>query len=60
MGWESGERNLVFYGRNVRIVGQDHEWVQDALMVTVAMFRRMGLKTKLEKTKSMVCTPGFI
>ena len=43
-----------------RIAGRDHEWVQNALTVTVAMFRRMGLETNLEKTKLMVCTPGFI
>ena len=60
MGWADGERNLIFYADNGRIVGQDHEWVQDALSVTVAMFHRMGLETNLEKIKSMVCTTGFI
>ena len=34
--------------------------MQDTLTVTVTMFRRMGLKTNLEKTKFMVFTPGFI
>ena len=29
-------------------------------MVTVAMFRRVRLKTNPEKTKSMVYTPGYI
>ena len=43
-----------------RIVGREHKWFQDALMVTVAMLRRMGIDYNLEKTKAMVCTPGFI
>ena len=60
MGWAAGERNLVFYVDDGRIVGQYHEWVQDALTMTVAMFLRMGLETNLEKTKAMVCTPGLI
>ena len=38
MGWEAGERNLVFYTDDRSIAGQDHEWVQDALTVAVAMF----------------------
>ena len=58
--WAAGERNLVFYANDGRIVGQDHEWVQDALMVTVAMFRMMGLETNLDKTNSMVCTSRFV
>ena len=60
MGWAAGERNLVFYADDGRILGQDHEWVQDALSITVAMFCRMGLETNLENTKAMVCTPGFV
>ena len=27
MGWEAGERNLVFDEYGERIAGQDHEWV---------------------------------
>ena len=38
MGWEVGESNIVFYADDRRISGRDHEWVQDALIVTVAMF----------------------
>ena len=41
-------------------MGRDHEWVHGALAVTVAMFCRMGLEDNLEKTKAMVCKPGFI
>ena len=38
MVWAAGERNLVFYAYDGRIAGRDHEWVQDALTVTVAIF----------------------
>ena len=58
--WAAGERNLVFYANDGRIVRQDHEWVQDELMVTVAMFCRMGLETNLDKTNSMVCTSRLV
>ena len=58
--WVYGEIKLVFYTNNGRIAGRDHKWVQDPLMVTVVMFHRMGIKTNLEKTKSMVFMPGFI
>ena len=38
MGWAVGEKNLIFYTDDGRIVGRDHEWVQDAMTVMVAMF----------------------
>ena len=38
MGWAAGERNLVFYADDGGISEQDHDWVQDAQTVTVAMF----------------------
>ena len=43
MGWAAGERNLIFYADGGRIDGRYHIWVQYALPVSVAMFRRMGL-----------------
>ena len=60
MGWEVGAMNLVFYEDDGRIAGRNHEWVHDALTVTVAMFWQMGLDTNLDKTKAVVCTPRFI
>ena len=60
MVWAAGERNLVFYADDRRVVGRDHIWAQDALMVAVVMFRRVGLETNLEKTKALVCTPRYI
>ena len=60
MGWAEGKNNLIFYADNGRIGGRDHNWVQDALTVSVEMFQRMGLETKMEKTNALVCTPGYI
>ena len=60
MGWAAVERNLIFYAEDGMIGGRYHIWVQDALIVSVAMFRRMGLETNLEKTKALVFTPGYI
>ena len=60
MGWEAREMNIVFNADDGSIAGRDHEWVQETLTVTVAMFQRMGLETNLDKTKAMVCTLGFI
>ena len=45
--WADGERKLVFYADYGRIAGSYHEWVQGALMATVAMFHRMGIKINL-------------
>ena len=50
----------MLYVDNVRIVGHNPVWVQMALTVVVGMFDRVGLKTNLGKTKSILCTPGFI
>ena len=30
------------------------------MTVTVSMLLRVGIETNLEKTKSLVCTPGYI
>ena len=60
MGWETGERNMVFYANEGRIEGKDHIWVKDALIATVTMFRRVVLETNMEKIKTLVCTTGYI
>ena len=60
MGWPAGESNLVLYADYGRIAGRDHISVQDALTVTVAMYRRVGLDNNMEKTKALVCTPVYI
>ena len=58
--WAPGEKNLVFYVDDVLIAGREHIWVQDAMTMTVGFFWQMGLENNTEKTKSMVCTPGFL
>ena len=60
LGWAAGDRNLVFYADDGRIAGRYHQCVHYALVLMVAMFCRTGLETNLKKTKSMVCTPGFV
>ena len=60
LGWEAGDRNLVFYTNNDRLAGRDHEWMQEVLTVTVEMLHRMVLETNLYKTKSMVCITNLI
>ena len=52
--------NMTVYANGGRIAGQYHEWVQDALSVTVAIYRKMGLETNLNIIKAMVFTPGLI
>ena len=60
MGWAEGERDIIFYTDYGRISGRDTEWAKEALMATVAIFRRLGLATNIKKPKDMVYTPGFI
>ena len=60
LGWAAGERNVIFYGNCSRIARRDHDWFQDAMLVTVVMFHRMVLEKNLDKNNFMVCTLGFI
>ena len=60
VGWSAGMRNLIFYVDDRSIGGRNHIWIQDALTVSLAMFRWMGLEKNLEKTKYLVCTHGYI
>ena len=60
MVWTEVEHNLVFCADDWRIAVRNHIRVQDDLMVTMAMFKRVGIDTNTEKTKSLVCTPGYI
>ena len=60
MVWADGEINLFLYTDYDRIAGMYHEGEQDALVVEVGMFCRIGIDTNLEKTNAMVCTHMFI
>ena len=59
-GWLVGENNICFYADDGRIAGRDPIWVQTALTTMVRMFERVSLQTKLNKTKAVICTTGFI
>ena len=59
-GWLVGEHNICLYAYDGRIVGQDPIWMQTSLTTMVRIFDRVGLQKKLDKTKAMICTPGFI
>ena len=58
--WATGNWNLIFYADDESIGGRDHIWLQYSMTVSVAIFLRMVLETNLEKTKALVCTPGYI
>ena len=60
MGWEEGERNLVFYADGGCISGRDHIGAQEALTETLAMCRRVGIETNLENNNALIYTPGYI
>ena len=55
-----GARNIVFYVDEGRIAGRYHKWVQDAMTVTVAMFRRMGIEKTLTKPRLWCAPSGLI
>ena len=60
LGWAAVERNTIFYADNGRIAMWYHEWSQDALSETMGISQRIGLETNLNKSKTMVCMPGYI
>ena len=59
-GWLVGKHNICFYADDRRIAGHNPIWVHKALTAIVRMFERLVLLKNLSKTKSMVCTWGFI
>ena len=58
--WLLGKHNICFYADAGIIAGKNLIWVQRTLSAMVKMLKRVGLQTKLGKTKAMVFTPGFI
>ena len=59
-GWSGREHNICFYADDGQISGRDPTWVHAAMTTMVRMFERDSLKTNLDNTKDMICTPGFI
>jgi Reverse transcriptase (RNA-dependent DNA polymerase) len=51
---------ILFYADDGMIAARDPAWLQEALEVLVALFRRAGLDVNVNKTKIMICHPGFI
>jgi len=51
---------LPFCADDGMIASRDPAWLQEALTVLVALFRRAGLEIHVKKTKVMICHPGFI
>ena len=41
------------------MTGREPYWFHNTLLVMVGMFGRVKMETNLERTKEMVCTPGF-
>ena len=39
---------MVLYAECGRIAGRDPDWIQDALLVTVDMFHRVGMEKNLD------------
>ena len=60
MGANVAERLALYYADDGLIGSRDNQWLQMALDVLVALFRRCGLRTNTDKTKVMTCLPGHI
>ncbi len=50
----------IFYVDDGYIASSDANFLQEALTLLVATFKRTGLATNTKKTQAMVCTPGRI
>ena len=58
--WRVSGRQVLFYADDGYLGSTDREWLQAALDALIPLFERVGLKTNVAKTKSMVCFPGTI
>ena len=50
----------IFYVDDAYLASRDPEFLQQALDILVKLFARVGLKTNIKKTQTMICTPGRI
>ena len=60
LGHNVTQRAAFFYADDGLVASPDKQWLQQAFEVLSDLFARMGLKTNTEKTKVMICTPGYI
>ena len=51
---------MFFYVDDVYLALWDPEFFQRALTILAKLFARVGLKTNVKKTQTMICTPGRI
>jgi hypothetical protein len=50
----------ILYVDDAYLVSPGPEFLQRALDILVHLFARVGLKTNVQKTQTMICTPGRI
>ena len=50
----------VFYADDGIILSRGPEWVQGVINVLIRLFRRFGLISNVEKSKTKTCQPGVI
>jgi hypothetical protein len=54
------EQLVLFYADDGLLAARNHLWLQMALSRLCELFERVGLRTNVQKTKTMTCTPGYI
>jgi hypothetical protein len=54
------EELMLFYANDGLLAAHNHLWLQMALSRLCELFERVGLRTNVQKTKTMTCTPGYI
>ena len=54
-GDEGRNQAALFYVDNVMVASSDPRWLQWAFDALVSLFKRVGLRTDVRKTVSMVC-----
>jgi hypothetical protein len=54
------ERLSLFFVDDGLIGSTDPQWLQDSFELLVDLFEWVGLRTNTNKTKAMICSPGFI
>ena len=56
-GWEGRHQAALFYAYDGMFASPDPAWIQGAFTALVGLFDRVGLRTNVGKTVSMVCHP---
>ena len=57
MGREGRHQAALFYANGGMVILLDPAWLQGAFTALVGLFDRVGLRTNVGKTVSMVCHP---